>query len=146
MSSLILNELKSRIVALNISKNDYASKKMKNDVSETDEKNLISTLIYVVAELRRCATDIGISDDGKINVELTQEIEQFNILNENVKDLKKQILFLTKSSPEEIKQEMINRIEENKQNEQKTNNNSRQEETRLRLQKHLQSLSSTKLS
>lgn len=146
MSSLILNELKSRIVALNISKNDYASKKMKNDVSETDEKNLISTLIYVVAELRRCATDIGISDDGKINVELTQEIEQFNILNENVKDLKKQILFLTKSSPEEIKQEMINRIEENKQNEQKTNNNSRQEETRLRLQKHLQSLSSTKLT
>ena len=87
MSSLILNELKSRIVALNISKNDYASKKMKNDVSETDEKNLISTLIYVVAELRRCATDIGISDDGKINVELTQEIEQYNILNENVKDL-----------------------------------------------------------
>lgn len=146
MSSLILNELKSRIVALNISKNDYASKKMKNDVSETDEKNLISTLIYVVAELRRCATDIGISDDGKINVELTQEIEQFNILNENVKDLKKQILFLTKSSPEEIKQEMINRIEESKQNEQKTNNNSRQEETRLRLQKHLQSLSSTKLT
>ena len=41
---------------------------------------------------------------------------------------------------------MINRIEESKQNEQKTNNNSRQEETRLRLQKHLQSLSSTKLT
>jgi hypothetical protein len=97
-----MEELKSRIVALNLAKNNYAAKKMKGEYTEIDNKDLISTLIYVIAECRRVASDIGISDDGKINRE-EPSIAIFTCLNQNVNDLKKQIVMLTNSSPDELK-------------------------------------------
>ncbi|MDD4930672.1 MAG: hypothetical protein PHG66_00765 [Candidatus Colwellbacteria bacterium] len=97
-----MEELKSRIVALNLAKNNYAAKKLKGDTTESDNKDLISTLIYVIAECRRVASDIGISDDGKINRE-EPSIAIFTHLNQNVNDLKKQIVMLTNSSHEELK-------------------------------------------
>ena len=150
----LLDELKSRIIALNSSKNTYATKKMKNDTTDTDEKDLVSSLIYVVAELRRCANDMGISDDGKINTEINQQVENFNHLNESVKNLKSQILFLVKSSPEEIKAEMsrqndIQHVKKKEESEKQkaTNNNSeaaRKEETKARLLNRLQEMRDNK--
>ena len=150
----ILEELKSRILSLNVSKNDYATKKMKKDTTDTDEKDLISSLIYVVAELRRCASDLGISDDGKINRQISQDIEIFNVLNESVKNVKTQIIFLTKSTPEEIKNEMnrqndIHQVEKKEESDKTRtvgkNGAVRLEETRNRLRQNLQELRDEKL-
>lgn len=153
----LFDELKSRIVALNLSKNNYATKKLKNDVDETDEKDLISTLIYVIAELRRCASDIGISDDGKINREV-DNIDTFNALNQSVKNLKTQILFLTRASVDELKAEMSKQSDQQytamkelatKEKQEKVegkNETSRRDETRDRLRKHLDELKEKKAS
>jgi len=97
-----MEELKSRIVSLNLAKNNYAAKKMKGETNESDNKDLVSSLIYVIAECRRVASDIGISDDGKIN-RSEPSITIFTHLNQNVNDLKKQIVMLTSSSPEDLK-------------------------------------------
>ena len=98
-----MEELKTRIVALNLAKNNYAAKKMKGDASGTDDKDLISSLIYVIAECRRVASDIGISDDGKINRD-EPSITIFKLLNQNVNDLKKQVVMLTESTQSELKE------------------------------------------
>lgn len=95
-----MEELKSRIVSLNLAKNNYAAQKMKGE--SVNDKDLISSLIYVIAECRRVASDIGISDDGKINRE-EPSVAIFTHLNQNVNDLKKQIVMLTNSSPDELK-------------------------------------------
>ena len=97
-----MEELKSRIVSLNLVKNNYANKKMKGDFTESDTKNLISNLIDTISECRRVSSDIGISDDGKINRK-ESSIEIFTLLNQNVNDLKKQIVMLTTNSPEKLK-------------------------------------------
>jgi len=97
-----MEELKSRIVDLNVAKNNYATKKMKGSTIDADDKELVSSLIYVIAECRRVASDLGVSDDGKINRD-EPGIEIFKILNENVKELKDQIVMLTKSTSEELK-------------------------------------------
>lgn len=100
-----MEELKTRIVALNLAKNNYAAKKIKGDTSGTDDKDLISSLIYVIAECRRVASDIGISDDGKINRD-EPSIEIFKHLNQNVNDLKKQVVMLTQATQEDLKNMM----------------------------------------
>lgn len=135
-----LDELKSRIVSLNIEKNEYATKKVKGELSETDEKNLVSSLIYVISELKQCAKDCGISDDGKF-IERTKEIEDLNHLNESVKNLKSQILFLVNSSVKDIKKEMNIQSDTHKvqqQNEKDTSDaKNRLDSIRDRLQKKL---------
>lgn len=100
-----MEELKSRIVALNLAKNNYAAKKIRGEINESDNKDLISTLIYSIAECRKIAGDIGISDDGKINRD-EPSIEIFKHLNQNVNDLKKQIVMLTNASQDELKEIM----------------------------------------
>jgi hypothetical protein len=137
-----LEEVKSRIVGLNLSKNSYVVNKIKNNLNDSDEKDLIASLIYVIAEIRRLALELGISDDGKINLE-SPYLGDFNHLNESVKNLKTQILFLTKASIEEIKNEMakqkdaihLNKIE---------HSGSRLSEKRESLQRHLQELKDSK--
>lgn len=151
----MFSELKSRIVALNISKNDYANRKLKNDVTDSDTKDMISSLIYIIAELRRCASDIGISDDGKINREVS-EIEEFKKINDDVKELKRQVIFLTEKSVEEIKEEKNRQKDEHqkqvkKEAEKKEENNvktatSRRDEQRARLQQQLQKLTKGEVS
>lgn len=96
----------SKIISLNKCKNNYAEKKLKGDVKEDDEKDMISTLIYVIAELRKIATDIGISDEGKTNTQHS-ELDTFIALNDNIKNLKTQILFLINSSQQQLKEEMM---------------------------------------
>jgi hypothetical protein len=105
-----MEELKSRIVSLNTAKNNYACKKLKGE--EVNDKELISSLIYVISECRRVGSDIGISDDGKINRE-DPAIEIFRHLNQNVKDLKDQIISITKSSPSELKEIIRNERDKN---------------------------------
>jgi len=105
-----MEELKSRIVSLNTAKNNYASKKLKGE--EVNDKELISSLIYVISECRRVGSDLGISDDGKINRE-DPSIEIFRHLNQNVKDLKDQIISITKSSPSELKEIIRNERDKN---------------------------------
>lgn len=150
-----LDEVKSRIVGLNLAKNNYVTNKLKNNLNDNDEKDLIASLIYVIAEIRRLASDLGISDDGKINLE-SPHLENFNHLNESVKNLKTQILFLTKASIEEIKGEMakqkdaihLNKTAESQQS-QPANKNANSEtnrylEKRESLQRHLQELRESK--
>lgn len=105
MSTSPLDEVKARIISLNLEKNSYVTNKLKNNLNNSDEKDLIASLIYVVAEIRRLASDLGISDDGKINLQ-SPHLENFNYLNESVKNLKTQILYLIKASTDEIKSEM----------------------------------------
>jgi hypothetical protein len=97
-----MEELKSRIVSLNLTKNNYATKKMKGESTESDDKDLISSLIYVIAECRRVANDLGVGGDGMITRE-DLEMTIFTHLNRNVKDLKTQIVTLTQSSPDSLR-------------------------------------------
>ena len=137
-----MEELKSRIVALNLAKNNYAAKKLKGDTTDTDNKDLISTLIYVIAECRRVASDIGISDDGKINREVSS-IDIFTHLNQNVNDLKKQVVMLTSSSTNELKEMMREQndarhiAEDKKKKTGGKDENSRQNDIRDRLRETL---------
>lgn len=148
-----LEEVKSRIVGLNLAKNNYVTNKLKNNLNDNDEKDLIASLIYVIAEIRRLASDLGVSDDGKINIQ-NQYVENFNHLNESVKNLKTQILFLTKASIQEIKGEMakqkdalyLTKTAEQKQLTDKNTNSetNRYLEKRESLQRHLEELKDSK--
>lgn len=100
------DDIVSKIVSLNKCKNSYAEKKLKGDADENDEKDMISSLIYLIAELRKTASEIGISEDGKLNSS-HPELEKFMSLNENVKNLKSQILLLINSSTKQLKEEML---------------------------------------
>lgn len=136
-----MEELKSRILSLNLEKNNYASKKIKGEISESDNKNLISSLIYVIADCRRVASDIGISDDGKINRE-EPSISIFVHLNKSVNELKKQILTLTNATQQELKEIMKEQsdhrhIENNKKEKKGKDEKSRQNEMRDRLRENL---------
>jgi mannitol-specific phosphotransferase system IIBC component len=98
-----MEELKTRIVSLNQSKNDYANKKIKGEHNQKDEKELLTGITYLIAECRRVACDLGISDDGKINRPNEADLDIFKVLNESVNNLKKQIVMLLDSSPDQLK-------------------------------------------
>lgn len=139
------SEIKSRIVELNNHKNSFAKKKMDSDVGEKDEKELISSLIYLISELRKCASELGISDDGKKDGVIPNE---FLYLNDGVKNLKTQIIFLTRSSPDMIKEEMnkqndTQRLDKKHKKEIENKNNdstTRLDETRERLKQKLKQI------
>lgn len=105
-----IEELKNKILTLNKNKNSYVQKKLNNKHSESDEKELISSLIYIVAEVRNIATKIGVSEDGKVN-KFFPNMQEFIYINDSVKNLKSQIMFLTKATISDIKQEMTKQRE-----------------------------------
>ena len=105
------DELKTKIISLNKDKNAYAEKKLKGDVNEKDEREMISTLIYMIAELRKIATDIGISEDGKMN-EKHPDLEIFLHLNQDIKSLKSQILYLINSHTDILKKDLLKQYKE----------------------------------
>ncbi len=102
-----IEELKSRIISLNEAKNIFAEKKLKNELKEGEEKELISNLIYVISELRQYAHEIGISHEGKVDDE-NELITEFKYINEGVNNLKSQILMLVNSSIEELHNKLNN--------------------------------------
>lgn len=132
-----LNNLKNRIIELNNLKNNYATKKLKNDINERDEKDLVSTLIYIIAEIKKYASEIGIDNNGKITKECP-ELNDFNHINESVKNLKKQILFLINSSVKEIREEINNQAHKEIIEKKKNDSNLRVDEIKNRLKKQLQ--------
>lgn len=137
-----IDELKSRIIALNHTKNTYATKRLNDDASESDKKDLISSLIYVIAELRRCGSDMGLSDDGKIN-RVDVNMDEFNVLNDSVKNLKTQILFLVESSVSDIREEISKQKDtQHIKNKEETSKNEsgRCNDVKRRLQEKLQTL------
>lgn len=141
-----MEELKSRIIELNLIKDNYANKKIKGETTNTDNKDIISSLIYVISECRKVARGVGISDDGKINNSESpskEQIEIFKHLNESVKNLKTQIVMLTNSSPESLRLLMRNQSDKNHieiKNEKiklKNDEKTRQQEMREKLREKL---------
>lgn len=141
-----MEELKSRIIELNLIKDNYAKKKIKGETTNIDNKDIISSLIYVISECRKVASDVGISDDGKINnfeSPSKDQIEIFKHLNESVKNLKTQIVMLTNSSPESLRllmkdQSDKNHIEiKNEKIKLKNDEKTRQQEMREKLREKL---------
>lgn len=143
-----MEELKSRIVELNLIKDNYAKKKIKGETTDADNKDIISSLIYVIAECRKVADNIGISDNGNINnsseeLSIKESFEIFKHLNESVKNLKTQIVMLTNSSPESLRCLMKNQSDKNHieiKNEKiklKNDEKTRQQEMREKLREKL---------
>jgi hypothetical protein len=148
MSTTSIEDLKKRVINLNELKDSYVVKKLESEDGENDEKELVTSLVYVIADLRSVANNLGISSDGKFSV-VTEEIKEFNFINEGVRNLKTQIQFLTKASVSEILNEM--KIQKDKaallakeNNKINTNVDSKADATRLRLQAKLNAKNSLK--
>lgn len=92
-----VEDLSRRIIHLNECKNKYAFQKMKGErILKEDENEMISNLIYLIAEIRKLASE---------KIEEQSLLNQMVKINDDIKELKKQILFLLNSSPSEIKHE-----------------------------------------
>ena len=98
-----LDKLASQIVSLNIVKDNYALKKIKKEHKETEEREMIASLIEIIALLREIAFQLGISDDGKINRTDETYLEAFKQLNNNVNLLKSNIRYIIDTSSDDLK-------------------------------------------
>lgn len=109
---------------LNTEKNKYAEKKIKSGVSETEDKEIISQLIYVISQCRATADEMGISTDGKYS-KSNSEMENFRGINIGISNLKSQILILVNSPRDDLKQMVKNERDlhnTSKENGAKSNN------------------------
>lgn len=90
------NLIKNYIVKLNIEKNEYAKKKIEGEVNLKKENELVSSLIYLVSEIRSQGQKLKDTNNDEFYKELSSA-------NETVKQLKSQILTLVSSTPTELK-------------------------------------------
>ena len=98
-----LEKIKEDVISLNNKKNEYASKKINGQVSDTEEKELISRLIYLISELRKCALDMGVDEQGKIKQDINAQQETIlRQLNQFTKDLKEQIIVIRENTPVQL--------------------------------------------
>jgi hypothetical protein len=132
--SVDLTDLKSRVVELNKQKNSFVNKKIKLEESDEDKNDIITSLVYVIAEIRKKAHELGVDDSGKIT-EGSVIPPDFVQLNEDIKGLKTQVMFLVNSSVSDIKAEMTKQKEHYENN--KAGNNTRLDDTRQRLRDRL---------
>lgn len=101
MSALELTELEKRIELLNSKKNTYTQDKINNTVDPKSEKDMIAELIYCITDIRRVGEYI-LTLSTEERAEKKEYIQGIKKLNEDIKDLKSQILLLVNNSKEEI--------------------------------------------
>lgn len=121
MNSDTIDMLKNKIISFNEDKNRFVVKKLNGEITKgsNEERSLISSLMYIIAEVRKLAISLGIKETGEITVE-NVNVEKFKYINEATNNLKKQIMHIVSVTPEELKDE-INKKKENEDEKNKKN-------------------------
>lgn len=143
-----LEKVKNDIVSLNNRKNEYANKKINGQISDREEKELLSRIIYLISEIRNVAFEMGVKENGQITVSYNNEEERkqleekfliLNHLNQQTKDLKSQILLIRDNTPVQLMDIMKKGREELLKNRENPKKDTKKEEIKARLKSKVSS-------
>lgn len=144
-----MDKLRNDIISLNNRKNEYANKKVNGQVSDTEERELLSRIVYLISELRNFAFNLGVKENGNFEPNFTNDEEKkdweekmiaLSHLNNLTKELKNQILILRNNTPIELLDIMKKGKDDLlKQQKPPPKKDSRKDEIKKRLQSKLSS-------
>jgi hypothetical protein len=105
-----LEYIREKTVDIDRMKNEFARLKINGENSESLSRDISTGLIYVIAELRKVAGELGVGDDGKIPAGVTLP-KLFVGLNGDIKELKREVLWLLNATPVQVLDEYRSRLE-----------------------------------